>query len=459
MSLIHFPFLITSKKRISFFGFTILLLLHVSDGFSQNNPEQGLPFITNYSAKTFGALPQTWAVVEDNRGIMYFGVQGTILEFDGVKWRKIALPPGGIIARSFTKDSMGRIYYGAVGDFGYLGKDSLGQTITVSLLKYIPPSKRQFFDVWTVYPTPAGIFFQSREYIFLLNAKNELKSWSPKTKFMYAFYNDGNYFVHEQGIGLLQLKNDSLELIPGSEFLGQERMHVMLPYSPSGITDTGKRQYLVGMFYSGLFIFDGKTFLPFTTEADGLIKSSTLYKAVRLANGNYALSTTGKGLAIIDNDGKILQLLNRGVGLQDESVYAVYPDSKGTLWLALDNGISRVEMSSPLSQFTSQSGISTSTLSMMRYNGVLYTGTTNGLLRFNEKDKHFENVSRIPQNQTFTLVKDNNSMLVANDGLFSIRNDKTSLLRPSIGGDLQLSGLFVSKHYPNLLFGGATFGV
>ena len=78
---------------------------------------------------------------------------------------------------------------------------------------------------------------------------------------MYAFFYDGVYFVHEQGVGLMRLKNESFELIPGSEFLGKERMNVMLPYTPPGPdNDTTTKQYLVGLFYGGLYIFDGKTF-------------------------------------------------------------------------------------------------------------------------------------------------------------------------------------------------------
>src|SRR5690606_26994508 len=118
-----------------------------------------------------------------------------------------------------------------------------------------------------------------------------------------------------------RLVNDSLILVPGSEFVGQERMQVMLPYRPpTGIrTATDQKQYLVGLFYSGLFLFDGKSFKPFRTEADDYIKASTLYKGELLANGNYILSTTGKGLVTLDASGKIIQLVNRDVGLQDES--------------------------------------------------------------------------------------------------------------------------------------------
>ena len=102
--------------------------------------------------------------------------------------------------------------------------------------------------------------------------------------------------------------------------------------------------------------------------------------------------------------GKILQVINRDVGLQDESVYGMYFDRKGSLWLALDNGISRVETSSPLTTFGIQSGINTAVLSIKRFEGTLYLGTTNGLLRLNQSNGKFEEVPGIPLTQIFVMV-------------------------------------------------------
>src|SRR5450631_3324177 len=236
---------------------------------AQNESEKGLPFITNYEAKTYQAFPQTWSVQEDNRGIMYFGIDRNILEYDGIKWRLIDFSTNSTstLVRTLTKDKNGVIYYGAYGDVGYLGKDSLGQTITKSLLNEVPKDNQNFLDVWSAYATDAGIYFQSHEYIFRLSntagEKREVKVWKPQTKFMFSFYVDGNYYVHQQGLGLYEMVNDSLIFIPGSEFLGKQRMQIMLPY-PSA--RGGEKQYLVGMFYSGLYIYNGKTFHPFVTK-------------------------------------------------------------------------------------------------------------------------------------------------------------------------------------------------
>ena len=434
---------------------------------AQTDSETGLPFITNYSAKTFKALPQIWCVQEDGQGIMYFGAQNYILQYDGVKWRKIGfkINSASTVVRSMTKNKNGVIYYGAYGDLGYLTNDSLGQTITKSLLDLIPPENRNFLDIWSAYATDNSVYFQSREYIFRIGEKKlggsdkdrEIKVWKPQTRFMYSFYIDGDFYVHQQGLGLFKMVNDSLVLVPGSEFLGKERMQVMLPYSAG---PDGEKQYLVGMFYSGLYIYNGKTFRPFATDADPILKSGAiLYKGIQLPNGNYALSSTGIGLLIIDAKGKLIQRINRSVGLQDESIYAPFLDKRSTLWLALDNGISRVDISSPLTQFNLQSGISTGVLSMVRFEDDLYIGTTNGLLRFNKENKRFELVAGIPQNQVFNLIPDGNKLLICADGLFAIQNKKVITIRPSVSGDLTLSALFISKRNPSLLLGGGPSGV
>ncbi|CAN5241164.1 hypothetical protein BH20BAC1_BH20BAC1_03370 [soil metagenome] len=438
---------------------SILLITTFFPAAAQNESDKGLPFITNYLPRNYKALPQTWSIMEDNRGVMYFGVQNAILEYDGVKWRKVIFEHTPLITRSMAKDGKGKIYYGDVGDFGYLAMDSLGRTVAKSLLQYVPKEYRNFFDIWTIQVAREGIYFQSREYIFRLNEKNQVKVWKPRARFLYSFYVGNDFYVHEQGQGLFKMVNDSLQLIPGSEFLGQERMQVMLPYNFTGDNPPHEKQYLIGLFYSGLYLFDGKTFRPFNSEATHIFKISTLYKGAITQDGHYALSTTGKGLIVIDATGKIVRQINRDVGLQDESVYAVFADSKGTLWLALDNGISHVETASPLTQFTNQAGINTSALCIERFNGGLYLGTTNGLLKYNPYNSHFDRMPGIPSNQIFDFLRDENTLMVASDGLYGVVADKLINIQPSVGGNMALASLFISVKHPNVLYTGSASGV
>ena len=460
------PCFILYKIMVPVFFFICLLALSSpQQTYAQVQSEKGLPFIINYSAKTYNALPQIWSVQEDESGMMYFGIQNYLLEYDGIKWRKITIENnvGATVVRSMAKHKDGLIYYGAVSDIGYLDYDSLGQKRSHSLKDVIPIANRDFLDVWSSHSTESGIYFQSREYIFRLDDKkpgdkkyNMMKVWKPQTKFMYSFYLDGIYYVHEQGLGLFKMVNDSLVFIPGSEFLGKERMQVMLPYKSA----TNEKEYLIGLFYSGLYLFNGKTFHPFATQADPLLKTGVvLYKGLQLKNGSYVLSTTGKGIVIIDAQGNLLQKINRDVGLQDESIYEAYEDKKGTLWLGMDNGISRVEIASPLTKFALQSGINTGVLTITRFEDNLYIGTSNGLLKFDKTTSFFNPVPGIPLNQVFALVPYRNQLLVPGDGLFAIKDKKTSTLRSSVSGDLSLTSVKILNKFPDILLGGGNFGV
>ncbi len=439
--------------------FCLLLCLNTS---AQISKEIGFPFITNYDRKSVDASAQNWSITEDKRGFMYFG-NGNVLEYDGSKWEKVRfLTKGQSTTRALITDHLGQVFYGKMNDFGLFGTDSNGKTVGISLLDFVPVSKRDFADIWTVLEAKEGYYFQARERIFRFARTQEkgksgwiIKSWEPKTKFMFAFYVDGSYYVHQRGEGVFKMVNDSLVRIPGSEFLGKERMQVMLPYATAGIN----KQYLFGTFFNGLFLFDGKTFRPFVTEVDSIIKNSTLYKGLMLKDGTYALATTANGLVVINAQGQKIQHINRMAGLQDESVYSLYSDKNNNLWLGLDNGISRVNLGSSISIFNNLSGVNTAVLCVVRFEGTIYIGTTDGLRRLNHSNNRFELVDGLPRTQVFSLLVDGDHLLISSDGLFSLRRNKITVTRRSISGDMQVRHLFISRKHPDLLFGSSSFGL
>jgi signal transduction histidine kinase/CheY-like chemotaxis protein/uncharacterized protein YigA (DUF484 family) len=448
-------------------AFTFLFLLSVSIVKSQSAFEKGLPFINNYLPKTYEGGNQNWSVIQDNNGIMYFGnvnPPSSILKYDGVHWSKIPAAVNSVITRCFLKDKNGIVYYGGYMDFGYLDNDSVGKTCEYSLLKYIPMGKRKFTDIWSMQLAGNDIYFQSRERLFRLTKNGnvwKVKSWEPSTHFMYSFYHDGTLYVHEQAKGLLKMINDSLVLIPGSEFLGKERMQIMLPYEDETIANSAARshEYLLGTFSHGLYLFDGKDFKPFASAADVFFKNTILYKGIKIKN-NYALSILGHGVVFIDGKGKITQIIDKSAGLPSNVVSDLYEDKNGSLWFAMDNGLAKANLNSPFTQFTSESGISASPFDMTRLtDGSLYVGTNNGLLRFDSVTHKFVLFNQIPLNQVFNTVADGNALLVSGNGLEIIKNGKALVVRPSINDSLKIGQIALSKKYPDLLYVGTTFGL
>ena len=132
-----------------------------------------------------------------------------------------------------------------------------------------------------------------------------------------------------------------------------------------------------------MYLFDpGETNTPFKslkTKNDNFLIQSGILGGLLLEDGNYAFNTTNEGIIITDQKGSILNIFNTQSGLAVNDVKQIYQDRNKNIWCAHNNGISRIDYSSPLSFYKEESGIRGSAKTIIRYNGLLYAGTTNGL--------------------------------------------------------------------------------
>ena len=73
--------------------------------------EEGRALVRVHRPREVGGGGQTWAFVQDPRGVIYAGTNGAVLVFDGGRWRRI--PLGGVgSARSLAIDATGRVWVG-----------------------------------------------------------------------------------------------------------------------------------------------------------------------------------------------------------------------------------------------------------------------------------------------------------------------------------------------------------
>ena len=147
------------------------------------------PPIVNYSVKDFGKEknPENYCVVQDHRGVMYFGNSHGGLEFDGEKWAFIQVGVGSFV-RSLAVDDSGVIYAGIYGDFGYLTPDETGQLYFNSLLNKVPEEDQFFSNVWNIHAAGNSIFFQNEEALFeYLIEEEKINVVYPETSFHTGF--------------------------------------------------------------------------------------------------------------------------------------------------------------------------------------------------------------------------------------------------------------------------------
>ncbi len=129
------------------------------------HPEEGRPFIRHYRPVDVGGGGQTWAILQDTRGVIYAATGGAVLEFDGATWRRVVVDSTSAV-RSMALDASGRIYLGSATTFGYLEPDDKGKLRYVRLDTKLSEEARRFNDVWRTYVTGAGVYLQTERAIF-----------------------------------------------------------------------------------------------------------------------------------------------------------------------------------------------------------------------------------------------------------------------------------------------------
>ncbi|MFO7692140.1 MAG: GAF domain-containing protein [Vicinamibacterales bacterium] len=432
--------------------------------------ESGRPFVRKYLPSEYGAPEQNWAIVQDDRGVIYVGNNVGVLEYDGASWRLIRMPNKTTV-RSLVKDGEGRIYVGAVGEFGYLAPDATGNTTFVSLLEHVPAEHREFADVWRTLLTPDGIYFQSVQYLFRWSDAR-IRVWQPRSRFYRAAVAAGSLYIGQPETGLMKMSGDTLEEVPGGRSFIDEQRPVILPF------DAGR--ILVGTRAEGLFLADGRSVTRFPTEVDGWLRTMDLYRGAELADDTFALATTGGGLAIIDRQGRLLQHLDAAAGVGD-SLYYVAPDRQGAVWVGMDGGIARVETPSPVSIFDRTSGLAGGSVSHVhRHAGILYAATSRGVYYLDATHSSsrpgmpsretaafapVEGISTTIQCWWFLTVDDPSGrgpsqLLVATgDGLFRIDRDRAVPIRESVAGSFPPAVLHQSKRHPGRVFVGLFDGL
>ncbi len=411
----------------------------------------GLPYITNYSSKEYLGGTDNWSITQDKRGVMYFGNSTGILEYDGVTWRMTALSIESIV-RSLDVDSTGKLYAGGVGDFGYMEPDRYGNSVFKSLVSKLHPDDRDFGDVAKVYCTAEGVYFSTFKSLFCLKS-DSLVSWKPENSFHFSFHVNGKLFIMDRGVGLKIMRKGKLDYVNGSGFLASDRIYAMIPYSRGRILLSGRE--------NGLYLFDpaqkdsSMAFTKFNSTAEDFLLENQVYHGVKVNDTTVAFATLRGGVCFLGASGKYMSVLNKKNALRDDNIKYLFVDRQNGLWMAMDNGIARAEINSPLRFYTDLSGLKGSVQDILRFNNKLYVAGTAGLF-YSESDG---TTCFSPYQGIFSQVRD---LLVFDDKLLAATGDGVLLsgkTEPEMIAEYNAFKLFPSVTDPSRIFIGTSNGL
>lgn len=392
----------------------IALFLLVTNVYAQSK----LPPVVNFSVEDYKGGNQNWGV--DTSGqIIYVANNEGLLEFDGVNWYLNRLPNRTIVRSVKVVDN--KIYTGSYEEFGYWERTEDGSLEYTSLSKELNQEDIASQSIWDIYEFNNKIVFKSFGILYVYDFK-DVKVVKPYGILLAASVIDNRFFVHGKDKGLLELVNDELVLVPGTEKLGDEKVEAIIPYN-------GK--LLLGTSLNGCYTYANGILEKWNNILDSQLKENQL-NTLSYSNGNIYFGTIKNGVYQYDVKNDSYINLNVKNGLQNNTVLASLIDNKGNLWLALDNGISAVPIehySYYLNPYKADIG---AVYDIADLNGEIFVATNTGIYKMLDKGVEFIEGS---QGHTWSLtVVDNEIICGHNSGTFSIKNGKLITVEQRNGG-------------------------
>lgn len=118
----------------------------------QSGYEFGMPHIQNYELKAFGYQNQTYSILQDDLGVLYFGNINGVLRFDGYNWNLI--PVKGIPKLVISEN---KIYGGGYSTFGFVDVDETGKLVFTEIINSL--NNKPFGQVDKIVEFQGKIYF------------------------------------------------------------------------------------------------------------------------------------------------------------------------------------------------------------------------------------------------------------------------------------------------------------
>lgn len=411
------------------------------------------PTVVNYSTRDFGKEynPEIFCSTQDHRGLMYFGTGNGVLEFDGQFWQLIKVQAGSYV-RAIGTDSTGRVYAGTFGDFGYFEPQNDGSMEYVSLYEKIPEDDQFFSEIWAIHSNKEKVFFQAQELFFEYDLATEtiVAVYPTETSsFHTSFMIEGVLHLRAREIGVVKYENNKLKRLRGTENvrgLGVFGVHRLEDDSLLVITQE-----------IGIWKYKNNLFSQVPDNNQEPINSLGIFGSIALLDGNFALWTFTNGIYIMDENGNILNHIDKNKGLGSNDVKSLFQDRDQNIWASTGNGMAKIDYYSPLTYYSATHGIDGSVQAVIRYNSLLYLGTSNGLFvqTLNEA-KVFRNTDVINAQVWGFEIIDNELLIATSQGIYSTTNGNDFTLKTTSQESANQILYIESK---DLIVSGGSFGI
>ncbi len=401
----------------------------------------------------YNAPKENWGIVKDEEGLLYVANNAGLLIHDGVHWEP--LQPQSAYIRPLVRTQDNVIYYGGINEFGYLAKDGQGHRHLVSLVEHVPEADRSFLQIWNIVLHGNAVFFQADHHLFRWQNQT-ITVWNTEGLLQDIGIVGDRLIAYQENQFVRLSDADTLEAIPTELHLLDSRGE-FIPDGPEHVFLLGTHTLL----RCGIAMDVQNTCIDVTPEFTAAGTRFRPFSIARLADGSIAVGFDGQGLALLSPAGKLKRLIGEAEGLENLEVMELYPTEQGVLWLALYDGIARMEPDGYLTSFTKTEGLSSRVNDIARWNETIWASTMLGLFQLIPGDQgvpaHFERVRKSdPYLNCYDIVESGDQLLVGcRNGLVRIEMDEDGRGKTVTVVEEDVEALAIDPATPDLLYIGS----
>ncbi len=385
---------------------------------------QELMPIWNFSPKDYNADTQNWDINESSDGYIYVANNKGLLEFNGARW-KLYFSPNNTILRC-VKVIGSRVYTGCFMEFGYWEHDEFNNLKYKSLSQKIHSKLLDDEHFWKIIDYHHWILFQSLHRIYIYDTqKGDFQIINSETNLPKIFKVKDQIYFQKMGEGLFQLESGKPIEVSQSAILKDNIIINIFPYQD---------KLLIATQNDGFYILDKGNINRWNTSSESIIDRLSIYDCIQLRDGSFVLGTVGEGVYLLSQDGGLKLHIEKRNGLLNNTVLNAFEDSRNNVWLALDNGISLIDYTSPVRVFHDLIGNIGTVYASICYDGKLYVGSNQGLFYKNiHSQDSFQQVEGTKGQVWALKVIDGTLFCCHNSGTFQIVNNHAKLICNVLG--------------------------
>lgn len=343
--------------------------------FSKQDPEIkniGLPLITNYEPTDYDFNNQNFDVEIGDDGHIYFANADGILVYNGKDWIRLPLP-NQAAPYYVSKSNDGTIFIGGVNEIGYLNSTGNGELSYVSLKTKLSADVESFLS--PVLQINGKVIFNSFKNLFVYNIETEEMKTSPINRSIPLSQNSLDVVSGQ----LYSYSKDSLLLFSNDLWTPIRASQLKLNTFGDGHLVEFKDGQVIAVTTNGFFDFYTEEEIETSIGLRGVLKDQFIY-SIQLITEQYIAICTWNGLLIVDKSGRLIKRIDKDMGLADNFVYSSSLDASGMLWVATNNGISKIDIFSQFSILDDRLGIDAVITDAMIHDDQLYVGSFSGIL-------------------------------------------------------------------------------